>query len=473
MILGNGKKVRSINLKSNSNKEFILIHGYTGSPDDFGDLPKMLRKKFNAGVKIPLLLGHGTKIEDLDGLNYKDFIEQIEEELRRSLKRGRKVVIGGYSFGASLAIYLASKYPVAGVFNVSIPYKLKFPLNIPKLDLLRYIKKYYRKRIGNIEAELRKDSFSYGEMHGNGLIIVKKLNGLIDRGIRQVSCPCLSIHSKKEPIGHYKCTRLIERRIGSDVKKIVVLNNDNHNLFFSLDRKLVEKEIVDFFKCARVFEDVKKEEVVAIVPAYNEGERIGDVLKVLSNSNILSEIIVIDDCSKDNTAEVVKKFKKVKYFKNSKNMGKSYSMQRGVDESVSPVIFFCDADLRGLTPEMVENIVIPIVEKKSDMFIALRKNSMQRAVKLFSLNSGERALRRETWERLPEHYKHRYRIEFGLNTFTKFHGRGFKYKGFDYYQTLKEKKYGFWVGTGLRWWMNFDVLVAYVYGYIIDRFRDI
>ncbi|KXS48163.1 MAG: hypothetical protein AWL62_2143, partial [Halanaerobium sp. T82-1] len=33
---------------------------------------------------------------------------------------------------------------------------------------------------------------------------------------------------------------------------------------------------------------------------------------------------------------------------------------------------------------------------------------------------------------------------------------------FEYYQTLKEKKYGFLKGTLLRWWMNLDVAYAYL-----------
>lgn len=95
------------------------------------------------------------------------------------------------------------------------------------------------------------------------------------------------------------------------------------------------------------------------------------------------------------------------------------------------------------------------------MFIGVRNNVMQKAVTLFALNSGERALRREVWEQLPERFKYRYRIEAGLNFMAKKLG-GYQWQKFDYYQTLKEKKYGFFKGTFLRWWMNTDVAVAYM-----------
>ncbi len=97
----------------------------------------------------------------------------------------------------------------------------------------------------------------------------------------------------------------------------------------------------------------------------------------------------------------------------------------------------------------------------------------KKSVKKFAINSGERVLKRRTWEKLPSYYKHRYRIECGLNNFVKFHGRGFGYKIFPYYQTLKEKKYGFIKGTFLRWGMNFDVFIAILKSNFIDRFKTL
>ncbi len=83
-------KTKTIELKSNSDKEFFLIHGYTGSPTDFNNLPRLLHKKFNANVKVILLKGHGTKIEDLDNITYNDFFNQIREELEKDIKKRKE-----------------------------------------------------------------------------------------------------------------------------------------------------------------------------------------------------------------------------------------------------------------------------------------------------------------------------------------------------------------------------------------------
>lgn len=48
-----------------------------------------------------------------------------------------------------------------------------------------------------------------------------------------------------------------------------------------------------------------------IIPVYNEDETIGKVLEKLSQVSAVAEIVVVDDGSKDTTAQVVRDAKKV------------------------------------------------------------------------------------------------------------------------------------------------------------------
>lgn len=203
-----------------------------------------------------------------------------------------------------------------------------------------------------------------------------------------------------------------------------------------------------------------KDTVAAIVPAYNEADKIGNVLSALTKADILDEIVVIDDGSEDDTATVASHFQGVKVIKNEKNIGKAQSMQRGVEESTSSVIFFCDADLENMTPEIVEGIVGPVLKDEYVMFIGLLDNPMQTALTLVSFLSGQRSMRREFWDKLPKCFKRRYRIEAGLNDFARKNG-GYGFARFNFQQSIKEVKHGFWKGHFLRWWMHCDVMTAY------------
>lgn len=94
-------------------------------------------------------------------------------------------------------------------------------------------------------------------------------------------------------------------------------------------------------------------ELSIIVPAYNEEALITSTLVCLQN--YLSarpepyEIIVVDDGSQDKTVEAVQQLQKnnldLRLLVNSQNMGKGFSIRRGVLESRGEFIIFTDADL--------------------------------------------------------------------------------------------------------------------------------
>ncbi|MBC8207517.1 MAG: glycosyltransferase family 2 protein [Kiritimatiellales bacterium] len=203
--------------------------------------------------------------------------------------------------------------------------------------------------------------------------------------------------------------------------------------------------------------------ITAIVPAYNEGGRIGAVLTVLETFPGFHEVIVVDDGSTDNTREIVESFN-VRYVRNTKNQGKGKAMDRGVSLAESEIIFFCDADVTGLTCEIIEEIVRPVAEDRVDMFIGMRNRKWYFAHQVTAfvpLLGGERALTKQLWQRIPDYYKQYFRIEAALNFFALYWGNGFNYKVFTgLAQVIKEKKYGFRDGTRQRWSMISNIFGA-------------
>jgi glycosyltransferase involved in cell wall biosynthesis len=84
-----------------------------------------------------------------------------------------------------------------------------------------------------------------------------------------------------------------------------------------------------------------------VIPAYNSAEFIGNALTSCLKQTLLpKEIIVIDDCSSDQTREVVQKFKSplIRLLINSTNKGPSFSRNLGIKGATSSWILFLDAD---------------------------------------------------------------------------------------------------------------------------------
>jgi len=87
--------------------------------------------------------------------------------------------------------------------------------------------------------------------------------------------------------------------------------------------------------------------VSIIMPSYNTGRFIKDTIdSVLAQSHTNWELIIVDDCSTDNTDEVVSTFhdERIKYIKNEKNSGAAVSRNRALREAKGKWIAFLDSD---------------------------------------------------------------------------------------------------------------------------------
>jgi len=138
------------------------------------------------------------------------------------------------------------------------------------------------------------------------------------------------------------------------------------------------------------------ESVSCIIPAYNEGTRIAEVLSAVVHHSLLEEIIVVDDGSTDETQAVAKRFSNVRVLVQSTNTGKSAAICAGILESTSQLLLFLDADLVGLTQPDVSALIVPVLGGEADATISLRGDALLpwRAIGLDYL-SGERVLRRD------------------------------------------------------------------------------
>lgn len=91
-----------------------------------------------------------------------------------------------------------------------------------------------------------------------------------------------------------------------------------------------------------------QELVSIIMPSYNTGKFIKETIEsVLSQTYSNWELIIVDDCSTDNTDEIVKPYledERIKYFKNEKNSGAAVSRNRAIRESKGRWIAFLDSD---------------------------------------------------------------------------------------------------------------------------------
>jgi len=201
--------------------------------------------------------------------------------------------------------------------------------------------------------------------------------------------------------------------------------------------------------------------VAAIVPAYNEKERISVVLDAIKNAQRVDEILVVSDGSTDGTYELVSSDPDVKAVKLEVNQGKGGAMRAGAMNTDADIILFLDADLIGMDGGKVDAIVEPVADGEADMAIGIFKGgrgATDLAQFLTPYISGQRALRREVFLGIPNVDQVRSGVETAITKYFKAHD--LKVSRVDLEgctHCMKEEKLGFMKGLSARLKMYADI----------------
>jgi len=156
--------------------------------------------------------------------------------------------------------------------------------------------------------------------------------------------------------------------------------------------------------------------VSVVIPAFNEGRAIARTVAAVRNLPGVSEVIVVDDCSTDDTAARARD-SGARVVSLPVNRGKGAALNAGIAAAGGEVIVLLDADLGDSAAE-AHKLILPILEGRADLTIArfpaarrrggfgLVKGLARRGIRHFtglemeSPISGQRAVRRELLSQL-------------------------------------------------------------------------
>jgi len=205
----------------------------------------------------------------------------------------------------------------------------------------------------------------------------------------------------------------------------------------------------------------------AIIAAYNEEKTIGPIIDVLKAIPFLNQIVVVSDGSADHTVDVARS-RGVEVVELLYNVGKGGALYQGLMNTTSNVVLLLDADLIGLTHQHVIDLVKPVIDGEADVTIGIFEDgrfATDFAQKIAPFLSGQRAIRIDILQNIPDIEVSRYGVEVAINRYIRKNGvrvKLVKLPGLT--QVMKEEKLGLIKGLRERMKMYWDIIKNFYRG---------
>ncbi len=248
-----GKKIgQPVLMKGRSRKKgVVLVHGYMSAPAEVKELGVYLARR-GYWVYIPRLKGHGTAPEDLAAQRYTDWVLSVERGYGIISNLCEQVVIGGFSTGAGLALYLASKMPtLSGVFAVSPPMRLQDLSSrlVPALDVWNRLMK--KVQLDSATMEFVENSpenphINYFRNPISGMRELERLMEAVAPNLPNIQMPAFVAQAKDDPVVDPKGSKAVFDRLGSQDKTYMLFNLSRHGILLGESSEQVHHAIADF-----------------------------------------------------------------------------------------------------------------------------------------------------------------------------------------------------------------------------------
>ncbi|MBA2451155.1 MAG: alpha/beta fold hydrolase [Chloroflexi bacterium] len=227
----------------------LLVHGFTGTPFEVRPLGEHLAGQDIASSGV-LLRGHGTHPNDMLGCRYQDWIDDAEAGLEELLRTNRGVVLVGFSMGGTIALNIAARRAddarILGVVAICSPLRL-VDWRLGFVQVLRRLIRWQAWGKPDIKDRTAWERHvAYRRFRTD---TVPQLLGLLRdtrAALPRVRHPLLVIQSREDNVVPPLNAGLIVGSVGSDVKRLVWLDNCYHMVTLDYAASTVLAEVSRF-----------------------------------------------------------------------------------------------------------------------------------------------------------------------------------------------------------------------------------
>lgn len=236
-------------------KAVLFIHGLSAKKEDNEFFLDKMSKYRNIDLYTFTLPGHeNDKVTKATG---KQWLDKSEEELKKVLKKYKKVTIVAHSMGTILAVNLASRYKeVDKLVLISSAFIFgNFKQN--KSDLIKILKHDVDKEVGTgFEGALKK----FFTIPKSVMIEYKRLADKNKENIEKITCPVLLLHGDIDNVISDYSSKFVYDKLKCK-KDFVTIKNVRHQVFKSSKKTKITKYIYNYITFNILYEINKKKEI--------------------------------------------------------------------------------------------------------------------------------------------------------------------------------------------------------------------
>lgn len=227
----------------------LLIHGFSGGPDDLRPLAEALADQ-GYTVDLPLLPGHGPTPDRLGTARWHMWTGAVASAHMALRRTCRQVVVVGYSMGGALAIYEAAREVPAGLVLLAVPTHIAGDWRVRLLPIAKYIVRWWYPfadaNFGDpvvrasilrkspeldlddlaVQADLRQRIRIPTAAIDQFLRITRRARRLISR----IDAPVLILQGRRDQTALPICAEEIYQVLGTTNKQLMWLDHSGHQL---------------------------------------------------------------------------------------------------------------------------------------------------------------------------------------------------------------------------------------------------
>jgi carboxylesterase len=223
----------------------LVIHGFTGSPQSMKPIARALAAAGFA-VELPLLPGHGTRVEEMVPTRWSDWSGAIERAYEDLRARCEKVVLCGLSMGGTLGAWLGARHQeIAGIALVNPLISARAPLWAAVTETARQSPEELLEGIGSDIALEGVVESAYRMTPVKALVSLSEALDELEPELGKIVSPLLLFVSPNDHVVDPESAELLAQSVSGPVRT-VALERSYHVATIDHDRDLIASTTVEF-----------------------------------------------------------------------------------------------------------------------------------------------------------------------------------------------------------------------------------